>query len=251
MPAISWRRLFPHSPFLSFSIMNQYQNRSAEEQKTFLSKIKDNYSATFGNLSLTSSIQKASSHVDKDGSTETDTLIHKAFVKYFDSHGEAYPDWLGEPQRAGSAQAGRYANQGSAGGYRPQNGQSSQYKPVYTLYNTAERPQPSPTQSPQGSGVGSSVGGTHGSNSGSGSASYSTSLGSQGYKPRSSSRLQDMYNKSRQQGPGAGYTTNSPPSRSNSSTSGSRLRERMMHSGSMTGMSNHLDGGEGRRWQER
>lgn len=228
--------------------MNQYQNRSSEEQKTFLSRIKDNYSATFGNLSITNSIQKASSHVDKDGDSENKTLIHTAFVRYFDSKGEAYPEWLGEAPKTGRGLAGRglAGSYGSlAGTYGSVNGsysgQNSQYKPVYGQYNSStvlsQRPQPLPTQSAQGSFAGNLADG--------GSSSLGSMLGST-YKPRSSSRLQDMYNKSRQQQvPGGGYTTVSHPNRSNSSTSGSRLRERMMHSNSMTGMSSHIDGRRG------
>ncbi|EGV60567.1 Putative component of the secretory vesicle docking complex [Yamadazyma tenuis] len=200
--------------------MNQYQNRSAEEQKTFLSKIKDNYSAKFGNLSLTSSIQKASSYVDKDGNSETDTLIHKAFVKYFDSQNQAYPEWLGVP----AAPARSSARAGPPSGYT--NVSSSQYKPVYSNYNT---PQPPSQQQPQAQ------------------SQYAepAPAAQSAYKPRSSSRLQDMYNKSRQQHvPGGGYNTvNQAPARTNSSTSGARLRERMMNSTSMTGMNNVISEG--------
>lgn len=191
--------------------MNQYQNRSSEEQQTFLSKIKQNYSSKFGNLSLTSSIQRASNYVDKDGNSDTDTLIHNAFVKYFDSKGEPYPEWLGVPVRSsranGQGQSQGYSQPGS------RNGSATTYQPVYAQYNSAGHDQ---------AGPGPQVAANERPN---------VSPLPTEYKPRSSSRLQDMYNKSRQQHtPGGGYNTvNQGPTRNNSSTSGSRLRERMMN----------------------
>lgn len=212
--------------------MNQYQNRSSEEQKTFLSKIKDNYSSKFGNLSLTSSIQRASNYVDKDGNSPTDTLIHNAFVKYFDSKGEPYPEWLGVPNTKPRA-GGSNGYQAYGNGTNNSTG-SSQYQPVYTSYNSPrpqgqQQYQPQQPQQPQPQ---MSMNDERPQISPAQGASY---------KPRSSSRLQDMYNKSRQQHtPGGGYNTvNQGPNRSNSSTSGSRLRERMLNSsGSMTGLNN-------------
>lgn len=179
--------------------------QSPEEQKTFLAKLKDNYNSRFGNFALTSTIQRSSTYKDKDGNDANDTLIHNAFVKYFDTQNQPYPDWLGVPNRQENNQ------------YRPQSSikAQSRYQPVYRNTTSPPNPERQETQYDPRSSTGS-------------------------YQPRSASRLQDMYNKSKQQHvPGAGYTTvNQPPSRTNSSTSGSRLRERMMKSNSMTGMNN-------------
>lgn len=215
----------------------QGQGRSADEQKTFLSKIKQNYSAKFGNLSLTSSIQRVSNYVDKDGDSEMDTLIHKAFVMYFDERGEAYPEWLGMPppraNRAGAGGSGAYGGSYSAPGTSGA-GAGSRFQPVYSSYNS---PAPAPSSAPASGPSGPSGAGA-GPSAGPSGANLDRPLPStnqSAYKPRSSSRLQDMYNKSRQQHtPGGGYNTvNQGPNRTNSSTSGSRLRERMMNSGSM------------------
>ena len=56
----------------------------------FFSKIKENYSSKLAGLSLA-----GGPYVEKDGSSEDNTLIHNAFVKYYDSKGLPYPDWLG------------------------------------------------------------------------------------------------------------------------------------------------------------
>lgn len=226
--------------------MNQYQNRNAEEQKTFLSKIRDNYSSKFANLSLSSTIQKASSYVDKDGHTEDDTLIHNAFVKYFDNKGQVYPEWLGVKKAAPQQQSQSYSHSQQAYGSRygsTNSYQNSQFKPVYTDYNSNNNQQeqfdPRYLQSRSGYNESPQLSPPLG-------GSPQQLSGSSGYKPRSSSRLQDMYNKSRQQHvPGGGYNTQRAPgpNRTNSSTSGSRLRERMMNSSpSMTGLSNAANG---------
>ena len=56
----------------------------------FFSKIKENYSSKLANLSIS-----GGAYSEKDGSSADDTLIHNAFVKYYDSKGLPYPDWLG------------------------------------------------------------------------------------------------------------------------------------------------------------
>ncbi|KAH3686054.1 hypothetical protein WICPIJ_002973 [Wickerhamomyces pijperi] len=40
---------------------------------------------------------KVSFHREEDGHTPETTVLHKAFVKYYDEHNLAYPDWLGQP----------------------------------------------------------------------------------------------------------------------------------------------------------
>lgn len=193
------------------------------EDKTFLSKLKENYNQKFGNFALTSTIQKVSNYVDKDGNSETDTLIHNSFVKYFESKGQPYPEWLGIPNRNPARMNNTTQN--------TNNYQNSQYKPVYSSYNT-----PQPQQQPQSQQSQPQQG------------QMFDPRDSQGtYKPRSS-RLQDMHNKSRQQHiPAAGYNTVNTAQRSNSRTSGSRLRERMMNSNSMTNMNNLINDQNGGR----
>ncbi|CUM45331.1 uncharacterized protein AC631_00446 [Debaryomyces fabryi] len=214
---------------------NQQENESGI-QKNFLSKIKQNYSNKFSNLSLSSSIQNISIHSDHDGNSEDDTLIHNAFVKYFDGKGESYPEWLGVK-----------TNQPSS---RPSNSNSnyrSEYQPVYSSYNSS------------GQGANQNKQSQYSGNRTQTPSYFQPQQASQqqqqqqpvpvpevesqrpAYTPRSSSRLQDMYNKSRQQSiPGSGYNTQSypsGPSRTNSSTTGSRLRERMLNaSPSMNGL---------------
>lgn len=188
--------------------MSQYQP-NVTPSRSFISKIK--------NLSLSLTMQGIQ-QPEKDGATDDDTLVHNAFVRYFDSKKEPYPEWLGVKQTQHQPQP---QNQYQLR-YQSQNHQSSQYQPVRAGYN-APRPEPQETV-----------------------ASLSSSPHASpkpAYTPRSTSRLQDMYNKLKQQAiPGSGYNTQpSGPARSNSSsTSGSRLRERMLNSSpSMTGLSNH------------
>ncbi|CUM65263.1 uncharacterized protein PRCAT00002896001 [Priceomyces carsonii] len=186
----------------------------ASESTGFFSKIRENYSNKFSNLSLTAS------HPEKDGNTEDDTLIHKAFVRYFDEKREPYPDWLGvkvpdQPQTNGRRQD-RFSEVTSE--FQPiyhNNQFNSNYNQPHTRRSLPERSQ-----------------------------SFDINEQNQGntqlsplrpsYQPRSSSRLQDLYNKSRQQSiPGSGYNTQPyqpSPARSNSySTTGSRLRERLLN----------------------
>lgn len=185
--------------------MSQYQP-NATPSRSFISKIK--------NLSLSLTMQSMQ-QPERDGATDDDTLVHNAFVKYFDARKEAYPEWLGVKQtQQQTLKQDPYQLR-----YQQQNYLNSQYQPVRAAYNSApvrsEPQEQTSSQSPQKST----------------------------YTPRSTSRLQDMYNKLRQQAiPGSGYNTQpAGPARSNSSsTSGSRLRERMLNSSpSMTGLSSH------------
>lgn len=224
--------------------MNQYQQENATgEQKNFLSKIKQNYSSKFSNLSLSSGIPNMSSH-DHDGSTEDDTLVHNAFVKYFDSKGEAYPEWLGVKTPAQNTRT----NHQNSSAYR-----NSEFKPVYANYNS--EPQAQPMQQNQQYNQQNNQNQYKPTSNRTQQAQPQEFQEQQqeqmepepqrpAYTPRSSSRLQDMYNKSRQQSiPGSGYNTQpfpGGPARTNSSsTTGSRLRERMLNaSPSMNGL-NH------------
>lgn len=179
--------------------MSQFQPNAAPG-KSFISKI----NSKFLSLSLSSTIQTI--HSDKDGSTPDTTLIHQAFVNYFNQRNEPYPAWLGEevpPPRANRL-APSYPSQQAL--YLPRN--QSQYQPVRANYNTQRSELPPSDQD----------------------VSRKPS-----YTPRSS-KLLDLYNKSRQQAvPGAGY--NVQLSRANS-TGGSttRLRDRVYNSPSMNGL---------------
>ncbi|KAL6451085.1 hypothetical protein SBY92_001336 [Candida maltosa Xu316] len=156
---------------------------------SFFSKIKENYSSKLANLSISGGL-----YVEKDGPTEDDTLIHHAFVKYYDSKGLPYPDWLGVK----TFQSQQQLHQQQSGGYaRPQQDYSqSKFQPVRhnnsynNSYNARQQQTPPPQQgSPQ-------------------QGEISTERPSSGGYQRSSSRLQDLYNKSRQQSiPGQGYQT--------------------------------------------
>lgn len=162
----------------------------------FFSKIKENYGARFANLSL-------SSPAEKDGSTEDDTLIHRAFVKYYESKGLPYPDWLGvktfdqqhlnQQPSYGRSQSYSSGSTSTGGGHAYRgHSSSSQFQPVRqdNLFNKSYAQRSYNQQRWQDE----------------------NDAGSQGQDQappqfqRSSSKLQDMYNKSRQQStPGSGY----------------------------------------------
>ncbi|CAX45494.1 conserved hypothetical protein [Candida dubliniensis CD36] len=151
----------------------------------FFSKIKENYSSKLAGLSLA-----GGPYVEKDGSSEDSTLIHNAFVKYYDSKGLPYPDWLGV--KTFQSQQQQQQQQGYGRNQYQQDYSQSKYQPVRqdnTFNNSyATRQQQQQQQYQQ------QTNGTNRPNSG-------------GYH-RSSSRLQDLYNKSRQQTiPGQGYNT--------------------------------------------
>lgn len=188
------------------------------ELRNLLSKIK--FTTKFSNLSL-------SANTEKDGSTENDTLIHNAFVKYFEARGESFPEWLGETRiQNGNQLAAQRGN-----GYQAYNNYSnSQYQPVYNNRNSGPQQQQQQHQYQQ----------QHQQQQfhqqGQPNQYQEQQLPPQqsSYTPRSTSRLQDMYNKSRHQSiPGSGY--NSQPSTQSAPTlgrtnTGGRLREKMLNS---------------------
>ncbi|EGW30952.1 uncharacterized protein SPAPADRAFT_56891 [Spathaspora passalidarum NRRL Y-27907] len=157
----------------------------------FFSKIKENYSTKFSNLSLTSG------HTEKDGSSDDSTLIHNSLVKYYDSKGLPYPEWLGVKV---SAQPRNSQSQGHPQGHaqgqfhphsQPQ--PQSQFQPIRhnNSYNNSYSQQQQQQQQHQQH--------QHLYTERTPSPNETTSY-------RSSSRLQDMYNKSRQQSlPGSTY----------------------------------------------
>ncbi|CAD1808658.1 Sec1-binding region of Mso1 family protein [Candida parapsilosis] len=164
----------------------------------FFSKIKENYGARFANLSL-------SSPAEKDGSTEDDTLIHRAFVKYYESKGLPYPEWLGvktfdqqhphqqqHQQHPSYGRSQSYSSGSSNSGGHAYRGHSSstQFQPVRqdNLFNKSYSQRSYNQQQRM----------------------QDENDAGQGQTPppfqRSSSKLQEMYNKSRQQStPGSGY----------------------------------------------
>ncbi|KAK6459176.1 Sec1-binding region of Mso1-domain-containing protein [Scheffersomyces xylosifermentans] len=198
----------------------------------FFSKIRENYSSKFASLSL-------STFIEKDGNAEDETLIHNAFVKYYDSQGQPYPDWLGvspssvPPPRSAHRQSYHSNHSGGSGDYSGSLHPVQQTNSYNNSYSQRMKENSSPARfSP-----------TPQSGRASPSPEPSQERPSPSYRP-SASRLQDMYNKSRQQSiPGSGYNSSlaPQPGRSNSysnSGSGSRLRERMLNS-STTLQSNH------------
>lgn len=197
----------------SITTMSQFQPNAAPG-RSFISKI----NLKFSNLSL---LKVLSSYSDKDGSTDDDTLIHNAFVRFFDERGEPYPEWLGVsvPARSAARQARTAA--GNYSTFQPTSGSQAtsalaQYQPVRASYNSsnsASTYQPQQTHSRQNSNADSAD-------------------DERGYTRRSNSRLQEMYNKSRQQGiPGAGYNAQqAQPSTSRQNLTASlRLRDRIMN----------------------
>lgn len=186
--------------------MSQYQPNAAPG-KSFISKI----NSKFQKMGI-------SSHVEKDGSTEDDTLIHHAFVRFFDSKGQPYPDWLGVKNAAPTSQRPDYLN--------------SEYQPVRSSYNQPPSSNPGRYQSqnsftPQDPTPVSLQAGTDGT----------SPVRPGAYTRRSNSKLQAMYQKSRQTAPGGRYTSEQPqvatgnPSgqQPRGNAAGLRLRERMMN----------------------
>lgn len=198
--------------------MSQYEPNVAPA-KSFISKI----NSKFSNLSISSGIQNI--HSDKDGSSNDDTLIHNAFVKFFESRGEPYPEWLGVKK---ANQDPRSQQSYSRSTYQ----HNSEFQPVRTQYNTGaynqQQYQPQQYQPQQGQAQQQYQQYDQESQGGAEVGRKQSS-----YTPRSSSKLFDLYNKSRQQAvPGSGYNAQSAPAPARSNTSGahsSRLRERMMN----------------------
>lgn len=168
--------------------MSQYQPNAASS-RSFISKI----NLKFSGLSISSL-----SFSEKDGSSADSTLIHNAFVDYFDAHNEPYPDWLG----ATNAQKQKSLSQSLSHSLAHQlrSSELSQYQPIRTSYNSVNLAPTSLSQE------------EHRQNT------ERPLLG--GYTRRGSSRLQEMYNKSRKS---VGSTSNSgySPSSSGYATSSS------------------------------
>ncbi|RLV87345.1 hypothetical protein JA9_001121 [Meyerozyma sp. JA9] len=193
--------------------MAHIQERTEQETRNFFAKLKDSYAARFS--SATSVIQK-----EADGDSEDDTLIHRAFVKYFDSIHQPYPEWLGEKRQrpsANSYQSRAYQGQQQQmqTNSRPRSYQE-QLQPVRVDDDYSNQP---PFQRGNSWSQGRSQ---HQETQSAPARTYT----------RSSSRLQDMYNRSREQSvPGAGYSSSSyQPARTNSASGGSssRLRDKML-----------------------
>lgn len=154
----------------------------------FFSKIKENYSSKLAGLSIA-----GGPYVEKDGSSEDNTLIHNAFVKYYDSKGLPYPDWLGVKTFQSQQQQ---QQQGYVRTQYQQDYSQSKYQPVRqdNTFNNSYNARQTQQQQQQQQQHQQQTNGSDRPNSG-------------GYQ-RSSSRLQDLYNKSRQQSiPGQGYNT--------------------------------------------
>lgn len=204
-------------PLHTTALMSQYQPNAAPG-RSFIEKI----NSKFSSITLGANVTR---HVEKDGNKENDTLIHHAFVKYFDHNNLPYPEWLGaEPRPEGRSSNGSRSNSSrSTGAYDDRNlaqyaGNRSQYQPVRTSYN--------------------SISLNHSGNSQ--RNSYQDSDGEEkSYTRRSNSKLQAMYNRSRQQNtPGSGYTPQghaTPVQASARSATNLRLRDRVMNTSSSFG----------------
>lgn len=201
--------------------MSQYQPNAAPG-RSFIEKI----NLKFSNLTVSS----ATSFTEKDGSTDDDTLIHNAFVAFFDKRNEEYPEWLGAKPRArpnrpysrDSTETGStyHPNQRSSQHSADQSHfnpsyQSNQFVPVRAAYN-------SPQSVPQETS--SRLEASH---------SRLSSGEEKTYTRRSNSRLQEMYNKSRHN---SGYNARSlltqpsgSPAASRSNSAGQRLRDRVLN----------------------
>lgn len=213
--------------------MSQYQPNAAPS-KSFISKI----NSKFSSLSLGANIQNI--HTDKDGDSANDTLIHNAFTKYFESKGLPWPEWLG-PQ-PNKAQSGAYGSQS-----RPQ--PTSQYQPVRANYNSQQQQHQQPQFRPQYQGLQlySNSHPLH-QHSNSQETSPEPDLSRKlSYTPRTS-RLLDLYNKSRQQSiPGSGYNAQPVVQRANTGPSAhsQRVREKMLNSSPSMNNIHHATSGDG------
>lgn len=184
--------------------MSQYQPNAAPG-RSLISKI----NSKFSNMSI-------SHHVEKDGSSEDDTLIHNAFVKFFDSRGQAYPEWLGvaKSKTSNSAPQLRYAQPDYL---------LLKYQPVRADYNSTPEPNSYAPKDTRPSSTGQAL-----------QASSSPSEERPGYTRRSNSRLQDMYQRLRASAgsqvspstPGRSSSGSAPTART--TAAGQRLREKMM-----------------------
>lgn len=177
----------------------------------FFAKIKDNYQSKFSQLNISSGSAK-----ERDGDTEDDTLIHNAFIKYFDNKNEEYPDWLG----ANAKQLQNARTQGPRSKYDYY--KNAEFKPVEqnNRYNNSYQQQQinynqtltQPNVAAQNT-----------------NNSAPAQLERPAYQSRGS-RLLDMHNKSRQSSTTSYNSLPYQPARTNStSLAGSRLRERMLN----------------------
>lgn len=157
-----------------------------EEHGGFFSKIRSNYSQKLANLSFRNS--------EQDGNTADDTLIHNAFVRYYDKRQLPYPDWLGVKQKTGSA-SGPSSYSGTSSG--PSQYSSSPYQPIARASYLEPRPQLQETQ---------------------------LELRSSYTRP---SRLTDMYNKSRSSNNVYGQQQRALVLLNPTNISASKIRERM------------------------
>lgn len=159
--------------------MSQYQPNAAPN-RSFIEKI----NSKFSNLSVSGSLSSGPEH---DGSSEDLTLIHKAFVKFFDQNNESYPEWLGAKRQHPNRQHSEgyidphsYNSRSSFGDHGDYS--NSQFQPVRASYNSRNV---ADIRDQDGGDV------TRIS-----SLPAPVALG--GYTRRTNSRLQEMYNKSRQ-----------------------------------------------------
>lgn len=177
----------------------------------FFSSLKKNYTQKFANVSIQA--------LEKDGNSEQDTLIHNAFVKYFDQRHEPYPDWLGMPQKGGNGNVAYGAPTRNQNMY-------SQYQPVQNTntFNNSYQQQQIQQHGYQYQQQNQQQNQQHQLEPG------FTTEDRPLYGRKSS--LQALHDKSRQQVvPGSGYTSlasqTSPARVTGHSTTGSRLREKM------------------------
>lgn len=200
--------------------MSHIQERTEQETRNFFAKLKDSYAARFNNV--TSVVQR-----EVDGDTDDDTLIHRAFVKYFEGTRQPYPDWLGEKRRPLVAQTAPQSRS-----FQGQQQMASSQRPrLYQEPQVADSYQDNQGQPPFQRGNSWSQGRAQVQQATSHQEAQSAPARTY---TRSSSRLQDMYNRSREQSvPGSGYSSQSyQPVRTNSSGNGSssRLRDHMLNS---------------------
>lgn len=201
----------------------------------FFLRIRDNYSSRFQSLSL-------NTHQEKDGDTEDDTLIHQAFVKYFDEKQMPYPEWLGVKEGGNAAVKDPYVY--------------SEFQPVRQSYSLNDQGNFAPRQlwtressgsaagrngfQPTGyghgaagrstgpAGAGGATGGAAAANA-YGEANSTPSPETPGYS-RGALRLDNLYNKLRMQlVPGQGYNMGHNLRPTTHSATGLRLRERMLN----------------------
>lgn len=207
--------------------MSQYQPNAAPS-RSFIEKI----NSKFSSLSVSSSLHH---HTDKDGSSEDDTLIHKAFVNFYESRGEPFPEWLGVKRK--SSRGNKHGTSAKSSQTQVSLANSnSQFQPVRASYNSLDL-------EPKNNSPAPVLGGYSRQNS-----VLESEGGEKSYTRRTNSKLQEMYNKSRQQSVAASaysmlsqqshYSSHSQPSpaaRTNSSASGNRIRERVMNGSSFSG----------------